>query len=182
MKLNEVIREITGRDNEYGEWLYWLSILGTPSASEPWGWQIDGHHLIVNCLVLGDQIVMTPMFMGSEPVVAETGKYAGTSVFRSEEREGLAFMRSLAPRQRSQATLGMDLPGEVFTTAFRDNFELKFEGIPYGDLSSAQQAQFLRLIDVYIGRVRPGHAPVSRGWVRARKTASSTIEFTARSC
>jgi hypothetical protein len=67
MKLNEVIREITGKDDEYGEWLYWLSIMGTPSAAEPWGWQIDGHHLIVNCFVLGDQIVMTPMFMGSEP-------------------------------------------------------------------------------------------------------------------
>ena len=160
MRLNEVIREITGRDNEYGEWLYWLSILGTPSASEPWGWQIDGHHLIVNCLVLGDQIVMTPMFMGSEPVVAQTGKYAGTSVFRSEEREGLAFMRSLAPGQRSRATLGMDLPGEVFTTAFRDNFELKYEGMRYSELSSVQQAQLLRVIDVYIDRVRPGHAQV----------------------
>ena len=61
-------REITGRPDEYGEWLYWLSVMGTPSADEPWGWQIDGHHLIVNCLVLGDQVVLTPMFMGSEPV------------------------------------------------------------------------------------------------------------------
>ena len=58
MKLNEAIREITGRDDEYGEWLYWLSIMGTPSHDAPWGWQIDGHHLIVNCFVLGDQVVM----------------------------------------------------------------------------------------------------------------------------
>ena len=41
----------------------------------PWGWQIDGHHLIVNCFVLGDQMVLTPNFMGSEPVHASTGKY-----------------------------------------------------------------------------------------------------------
>ena len=71
MRLNHAIREITGRDDEYGEWLYWISLMGTPSADEPWGWQIDGHHLIVNCFVLGDQVVMTPMFMGSEPVAAE---------------------------------------------------------------------------------------------------------------
>jgi Protein of unknown function (DUF3500) len=62
MKLNEHIREITGRDAEYGEWYYWLSIFGMPSTTAPWGWQIDGHHLIVNCFVLGDQLVITPTF------------------------------------------------------------------------------------------------------------------------
>ena len=50
-------RELTGRAREYDEWYYWMSIMGAPSASEPWGWQIDGHHLIANCFVLGDQIV-----------------------------------------------------------------------------------------------------------------------------
>ena len=28
---------------------------------EPWGWQLDGHHLNVNCFVLGDQLVLTPV-------------------------------------------------------------------------------------------------------------------------
>ena len=45
MRLNETIGEITGSWDEYGEWLYWLSIFGTPSTDQPWGWQIDGHHL-----------------------------------------------------------------------------------------------------------------------------------------
>src|SRR5258708_7701055 len=62
MKLNEHALEITGKPEEYGEWFYWLSIFGTPSPSEPWGWQIDGHHLNINCFVLGDQLVMTPTF------------------------------------------------------------------------------------------------------------------------
>jgi hypothetical protein len=57
MKLNEHALEITGKPEEYGEWFYWVSVFGTPSASEPWGWQIDGHHLNVNCFVLGDQLV-----------------------------------------------------------------------------------------------------------------------------
>ena len=100
MRLNELVRTLTGSDAEYGEWLYWLSMMGTPSPDEPWGWQIDGHHLIVNCLVLGDQIVMTPMFMGSEPVAAEEGPYAGTRVFRAEEQQGLDLARALTPEQR----------------------------------------------------------------------------------
>jgi hypothetical protein len=60
MKLNEHALEITGKPDEYGEWFYWVSVFGTPSAGEPWGWQIDGHHLNVNCFVLGDQLVLTP--------------------------------------------------------------------------------------------------------------------------
>ena len=52
MKLNEHARELTGLTEEYSEWYYRLSIFGTPSAFEPWGWQFDGHHLIINCFIL----------------------------------------------------------------------------------------------------------------------------------
>ncbi len=34
--------------------------MGQPSDTEPWGWQLDGHHVIINYFVLGDQVVMTP--------------------------------------------------------------------------------------------------------------------------
>jgi len=157
MRLNDLIGMITGSQTEYGEWVYWLSVMGAPSAEEPWGWQIDGHHLIVNCFVLGDQIVMTPMFMGSEPVTADEGPYAGTRVFGTEERQGLALMRALTPEQRRRATIAAELPGEVFTAAFRDNFEMKFEGMPFGDLSSPQQRLLLDALETYVGRIRPGH-------------------------
>jgi hypothetical protein len=166
MRLNEFVRTITGSDAEYGEWLYWVSVMGTPSPDEPWGWQIDGHHLVVNCFVLGDQIVMTPMFMGSEPVAAEEGPYAGTRVFRTEEQQGLDLVRALTPEQRRRAILATELPAEVFTAAFRDNFELRYEGIRYGDLSSAQQRLLLDLLDTYVGRIRPGHAGVRLAEVR----------------
>ncbi|MGA7262238.1 MAG: DUF3500 domain-containing protein, partial [Stellaceae bacterium] len=73
MRLNDHALEITGKPEEYGEWFYWVSVFGTPSPEEAWGWQIDGHHLNVNCFVLGDQLVLTPNFMGSEPVLARFG-------------------------------------------------------------------------------------------------------------
>ena len=89
MKLNEHAREVTDNAEEFGEWYYWISIFGEPSLTEPWGWQIDGHHLIVNCFIYGDQMVMTPDFRGSEPVFAKSGKYAGTHVFQDEQSLGL---------------------------------------------------------------------------------------------
>jgi Protein of unknown function (DUF3500) len=195
MRLNELVRTLTGSDAEYGEWLYWLSVLGTPSPQEPWGWQIDGHHLIVNCFVLGDQVVMTPMFMGSEPVAAESGPYGGTRVFETEERQGPALLSALTPEQRRRTILATELPGEVFTAAFRDNLELKYEGIRTGELSSTQQDLLLALLETYVGRIRPGHAGLrvdevrrhladtaSRGWAAPTPRACSTTVSTAPSC
>ena len=61
MRLNHTLGELNDNNFvEYGEWLYWITVMGTPSATEPWGWQLDGHHAIVNYFVLGDQVVMTP--------------------------------------------------------------------------------------------------------------------------
>ena len=85
MHLNETLAELTGDHEFLGEWLYFITIMGKPSATEPWGWQLDGHHAIINYFVLGDQVVMTPYFAGSEPVIATSGKYKGTAVLRRAE-------------------------------------------------------------------------------------------------
>jgi hypothetical protein len=96
--------------------------------------------------------------MGSEPVAVDEGRYAGTRVFAVEERDGLALVRALTDAQRAKTVLGAQLPGEVFTAAFRDNVELRYQGIRYGELSSAQQRLLLGLVGTYVGRIRPGHA------------------------
>ena len=166
IRLNETVGEMTGRFAEYGDDLYWLSVMGTPSATEPWGWQIDGHHLIINFFVLGDQVVMSPSFLGSEPVHAEGGKYAGTRVFRSEEERGLAMIRALSSEQRHKAVIAQNLPRDVFTTAFRDNFELRYEGIGYDALSGPQHDLLLRVIEVHVGRLRPDHAQIKLAEVK----------------
>jgi hypothetical protein len=167
MRLNHTIGEITGSWEDFGEWCYWLSFFGTPSASEPWGWQLDGHHLIINCLVRGDQLVMTPVFMGSEPVLAETGTYAGVRVFEDEESRGIALMRALKPRQRDRATIGAQVPREVAAGQFRDNLILPYEGIRYDELTGDQQGLLSEVIEAYVGRMHPAHAAVKRDAVHA---------------
>ena len=166
MKLNETIREITGSDEELGEWLYWLSVMGEPSTEEPWGWQIDGHHLNVNFFVLGGQMVVTPMFMGSEPVAVDIGKHAGTRAFQAEERTALTLARTLSAEQRSKAIVSDEVPSGVFTGAFRDNFEMRYEGIKFDDLTSHQQAIMFELIGTYINRMRSDHAQLKMDEIR----------------
>jgi hypothetical protein len=160
MHLNETVLEMTGRLDEYGEDLYWLSVMGTPSATEPWGWQWDGHHLIINYFVLGDQVVATPTFLGAEPVHATTGKYAGVRAFKGDEDRGLALFRTLSAEQRAKTVLAPETSGEDFTTAFRDNLELNYAGIRFNDLSTAQHPLLLALVEYHVGRMGVGHAKV----------------------
>ncbi|HEX9453902.1 MAG TPA: DUF3500 domain-containing protein [Candidatus Binatia bacterium] len=160
MHLNETVLEMTGRLDEYGEDLYWLSVMGTPSATEPWGWQWDGHHLIINYFVLGDQVVATQTFLGAEPVHATTGKYAGVRAFKGDEDRGLALFRTLSAEQRAKTVIAPDTAGEDFTTAFRDNLELDYAGIRFSDLSTTQHPLLLALVEYHVGRMGVGHAKV----------------------
>jgi uncharacterized protein DUF3500 len=160
MHLNETVLEMTGRLDEYGEDLYWLSVMGTPSATEPWGWQWDGHHLIINYFVLGDQVVATPTFLGAEPVHATTGKYTGVRAFKGDEDHGLALFRTLSAEQRAKTVIAPETAGEDFTTAFRDNLELNYAGIRFNELSTAQQPLLLALVDYHVDRMGVGHAKV----------------------
>ena len=125
---------------QYGEWFYWITVMGTPSATEPWGWQIDGHHVIINYYVQGDQVVMTPTFVGSEPVTATSGKYAGTSVLQDEQNRGLAFMNSLDAAARAKATVAAAKTGNNNRTeAFKDNVVIPYEGVKASELPPAAQ-------------------------------------------
>jgi len=158
MHLNETVLEMTGRLSEYGEDLYWLSIMGTPSATEPWGWQWDGHHLNINYFVLGDQVVVTPTFLGAEPVHAPSGKYAGLRIFKDDEDRGLALIRALSQAQRAKTIIASETAGENFITAFRDNLVLDNAGIRYDELSNPQHDLLLGLLVYHVGRMSAGHA------------------------
>ncbi len=57
--------------------------------------------------------------------MATEGEHAGTRVFEMEESKGLTTIRALTTEQREKAILAPEIPGDVFTSAFRDNFELR---------------------------------------------------------
>lgn len=174
MRLNGHLSELTGRPGEYGEHAYFFTVMGEPSTVEPWGWQLDGHHLNLNYFVLGDQVVLSPAFMGSEPVVARSGPYTGTAVLQLEEQRGLALMDALTPAQRAAAVL--DVPkrrGNALAQAFRDNLVLDYAGLPASALTVLQRALLLELIYEYVGNIRDGHAAVKMAEVRAHLDETS---------
>jgi hypothetical protein len=161
MRLNHTIAEMTGKFDEYGEGLYHLTFMGEPSATAPWGWQLDGHHLVINYFVIGDQVVMTPTFMGSEPTAATDGKYKGTRILGDEQSLGLSLMQRLRPEQRKKAQIETTKSGNnALSQAFRDNIVLDYAGIRGADLDKEQRDVLLRLMSSYVRNMRDEHATV----------------------
>jgi hypothetical protein len=168
MRLNYTLGELNDNDfDRYGEWRYHVTVMGTPSATEPWGWQFDGHHAIVNYFVLADQVVMTPFFAGSEPVIATSGKYAGTSILQDEQNRGLALINALGAPQRTKAILKVSKTGnENVAEAWKDNVVLDYAGVRASTLSESQRTQLTSLIALHVDNMDDGHARIKMDEVR----------------
>ena len=168
MRLNYTLGELNNDDFvRYGEWRYWITIMGEPSATEPWGWQIDGHHLIVNYFVLGDQVVMSPVFVGSEPVIAPSGKYKGLSILQDEQNMGLKMILALDEAQQKKAILEVSKIGNNnLAEAFKDNIVLDYAGASVSGFTAAQKKQLLALINEYVRNMDDGHAKIKMEEVR----------------
>ena len=161
MRLNETLAEMVNEHTFLGEWLYFFTIMGQPFATQPWGWQLDGHHCIINYFVLGDQVVMTPHFFGSEPVRATSGKYKGLVILQEEQNTGLQMLQSLSDSQRQRAVINFSKTGNNnLTEAFKDNVVLDYAGLRANDLSRPARDHLRDLANLYISNMDQGHARV----------------------
>ncbi|MFO7668216.1 MAG: DUF3500 domain-containing protein [Bacteroidales bacterium] len=163
--LKEISTQLGHLDKEglarLGDDKYWFTFMGTPSASEPWGWQLDGHHLVINYFVLGDQVVMTPTFMGSELTSIEDGPNAGIRTFEDEGKRGLSLYRSLDQDQKLLATLLEDKKTSYTQAeAFRDNALVTYSGVPVLEFNDLQKQLLMDLIGEYVGNMDEGHAGI----------------------
>ncbi len=180
MSVNQLVAELSGDYDAFGEWPYFVSVFGSPDSGDPWGWQIDGHHLCVNTIVFDGRIVMTPTFMGAEPRRVRLGSLAGLSLFDPEEQLGLDLIRSLASPQRDRAIIHPSLhPDEISPSlqnlfdgrmqagAFHDNLVAAYQGVPGTELTDAQRLVLLALMETYVNWEGDGHAEVKREEVAA---------------
>lgn len=161
MKTDQTLRELNNDNPIFDEELYFFTIMGTPSMTEPWGWQIDGHHLVINYFILGDQVVMTPTFMGGEPIITTSGKYKGNIIFQDEQNFGLKFMQSLSVEQQKEATLTDDKKhNSIQAEAFSDNAIIDFQGLSLNKMTQEQKEELLHLTYLYVSNMKENHAKI----------------------
>ena len=163
MWLNGYLGELTGAPAILGEWSYNFTLFGEPSDQQPWGWQLSGHHLALNCVVVDGHMVTSPAFLGAEPNWAPEGPYGDAVLFADEERMAVELMASLSPRLRRQAVVYDQLKDPAMPAgrwhqadqrhlggAFRDNRVIPYEGVPVSAFSRAQRERLMALAGEFL--------------------------------
>ena len=127
---------------------YWIAIFGTPSETEPWGVQWDGHHVAVNLTIVGEKMTLSPAFIGTQPHKFMLGEQEITPM-KNEIAWAVALMESLDKKQRKQAIINTKR-GRMQAGAGKDGYIPPAKGLPCKDLTEAQLAQLLKLVGLWV--------------------------------
>jgi hypothetical protein len=127
--------------------LYYVTIFGAPGADAPWGWRWEGHHLSRQFTIVGEQVAMTPFFLGSWPTVSD----AGLRAMPREEDAALELVNSLAGDASTSALFQADTLTRHITQNEPRVGPLAPVGAAYGDLTTDQQALVNEIMQTYLG-------------------------------
>lgn len=179
MALENVLRVIEGRgpDDTHRDPLnYYLTVFGTPSKDQPWGWRLEGHHVSLNFFSIDGKIVSsTPSAFGSNPGIVPNGEQKGKQVLKLETDLGFQFVNSLSKAQLATARFSDEAPPEMLTLAKREADVLEPKGISYKELTAVQQKDLLVLLDVYVKNYSFGFS--SRLMDKIRKAGIENLHF-----
>lgn len=166
--LELVLRELGGNPAVRNPELYFVSIFGDPSGSDPWGWRFEGHHVSLNYTVIdGAPVAWAPAFLGADPAEVRKGSRAGLRALGSEEDLARALVRSLDEDQRHQAVVDEQAPSDILTRNAREVEPLEPAGISITDLGPEQADQLVGLLDEYLGRMSEDLAASRRARIEA---------------
>jgi hypothetical protein len=133
----------------FGSDLYYISFLGTPSATQPWMLQFGGHHLALNITIAGSEGVLTPTLTGAQPALFHLNGETIRPLGRESDK-ALALLESLSDEQRKQAILGYRVADLVLGPA-QDGRKIAPEGLKASAMNDKQRTQLLDLIGEWAG-------------------------------
>ena len=134
---------------------YYVTIFGTPSRDGRWGLSFEGHHLSLNFVIDGDQIISsTPQFMATNPAIVR-GDYLeavkkDTRVLAKEETLAFQLVRSLSDQQRGTALLAPIAPREIRNAGEPQPAQTPAEGLAAADMTEQQTGVLKELIEEYL--------------------------------
>lgn len=159
MLLEGVLRQLEGPGSESRRdpQKYYVTVFGNPAAQQkdaPWGLSFEGHHLSLNFVCSGDQVVdAAPQFFGANPAEIRSESAGplkqGTRVLRREELLGFELIGSLDEGKQSQAIIADEAPAEIRFAGQAQPEVTEPQGVSFESLPSEQQETLRELVQVY---------------------------------
>jgi hypothetical protein len=156
MEFEKVLLELEkGRDGGplRDPYRYYITIFGAPDGEGRWGLSIEGHHLSLNFVVEGDQVISsTPAVFAANPATMMTavgGVEKGTRILEMEEKLAFDLLASLSAEQRGKAVIHATAPREIRAAGEAQPPQDPAEGIAYGELNEDQARLMRQLVESY---------------------------------
>jgi hypothetical protein len=149
----------------FGRDLFYISILGKPSVTDPWMLQFGGHHLALNITMVGRGGILTPSLTAAQPA-----KYTleGKTVrpLGAENDKAFALINALDEGQRKQAILNYKVADLVLGPG-QDGKMIQPEGIKCSSMNGSQQAMVLDLVSEWAGIISEQSAMARMAEIKA---------------
>jgi hypothetical protein len=146
--LEDVLVEMGGNPSVRDRELYYFTVFGEPARTNTWGWRYEGHHLSQNWTIVGGvALATTPQFFGANPAEVRQGARKGTRAIAAEEDLAFELLRSLDGAQRKGAVIDPVAPADILTGNSREAAIQADRGLAYADMTAAQQALLVRLLE-----------------------------------
>ena len=150
----------------FGRAEYYIAILGTPSAMQPWMIQFGGHHLGLNLTFAGKENILTPSHTGTQPA-----SYAlnGQTIrpLGKENDKAFALIQALDPAQRKEAILNYQIADGILGPG-HDGEVIQPEGVRASKFTPKQQAMLLDLIREWVGILNDAAASPKMEEIKSR--------------
>lgn len=155
----------------WGSGNYYLTLLGAPSARQPWMLQVGGHHIAYNLTFNGHQPGATPLFFGTEPIRFTVDGIEHEPLQRqSTAMANVAAAISAHPEAKLSGTFTdvvkgvvvVEVPGQFPKGGIDTGFPQSYptgsldRGVRYSALTPAQQAIVRTALESYASL--PGQA------------------------
>ncbi len=156
MELESLLHELEGGQGRFARdpIRYYFTLFGNVAEDERWGLSIEGHHLSLNFVLEGGEIVSsTPQVLCANPALVknenETGIEVGTRVLELEETLAFDLVNSLSDAQRETGVIDDEAPREVRAAGEAQPPSEPAAGISASDLNEDQTELLQKLVRVY---------------------------------
>ncbi|MEQ8838717.1 MAG: DUF3500 domain-containing protein, partial [Lacipirellulaceae bacterium] len=145
-------RRRAGLGTEY----FAVVLFGEPSATRPWGFQLDGHHVGFNLAIEGEKLTMSPSFLGTQP---EAFHLADKKVrpLAGEIDGAFALINSLDAELQKQAIV-KPKRGNLRSGPGTDGQVPEPIGVSCEAFNEAQKESLLKLIAQWVNDLPPAQA------------------------
>ncbi len=141
---------------------YTIAVFGNPRIDSAWGLQFDGHHIALNFLAHGNNLILAPLFLGAQPLTTN-----GQTPLSDEIHYGRKLFHSLSEEQRNAALKEGLVRRDVMAGSGSGHVdrgkdfsveEFANVGIPLSELSDPQMDLARDLLEVYLSNLASPHA------------------------